>query len=78
MAKVLMKRTVYDGIIYHHAGKEYDISGATLKKYLEKDWCDTVSSSKEVAESPIVSHLESKEEKEVYETKEKKFRTRKK
>jgi hypothetical protein len=73
MEKLLMKKTVYDGKIYHKAGELVEVSNEVAKWYLEKNFAaklDTkiVEELEEIeAESEAIeSEIETKEEKKVY------------
>jgi hypothetical protein len=73
MEKLLMKKTVYDGKIYHKAGELVEVSNEVAKWYLEKNFAaklDTkiVEELEEIeSESEAIeSEIETKEEKKVY------------
>lgn len=73
MEKLLMKKTVYDGKIYHKAGELVEVSNEVAKWYLEKNYAaklDTkiVEELEEIeSESEAIeSEIETKEEKKVY------------
>lgn len=73
MEKLLMKKTVYDGKVYHKAGELVEVKGDVAKWYLDKNYAakldnkivqelEEIESESEVIESEI----ETKEEKKVY------------
>jgi hypothetical protein len=73
MEKLLMKKTVYDGKIYHKAGELVEVSNEVAKWYLGKNFAaklDTkiVEELEEIeSESEAIeSEIETKEEKKVY------------
>jgi hypothetical protein len=72
MEKLLMKKTVYDGKIYHKAGELVEVSNEVAKWYLGKNFADKLDSKiveeLEAIESEseeIESEIETKEEKKV-------------
>lgn len=75
MAKVIMKKTVYDGKIYHKAGETVEISDEKLKFYLERGYAYKVEVPKAIERSEPETKeeipAETKEEKIVYKKKKK-------
>ena len=72
MEKLLMKKTVYDGKIYHKAGELVEVSNEVAKWYLGKNFAAKLDSKiveeLEAIESEseeIESEIETKEEKKV-------------
>jgi len=73
MEKLLMKKTVYDGKIYHKAGELVEVSNDVAKWYLEKNFAakldvkivEELEEIESESES-IESEIETKEEKKVY------------
>lgn len=73
MEKLLMKKTVYDGKIYHKAGELVEVSNEVAKWYLDKNFAAKLDSKivEELEEiesesEEIESEIETKEEKKVY------------
>ena len=73
MEKLLMKKTVYDGKIYHKAGELVEVSNEVAKWYLGKNFAAKLDSKivEELEEieselEAIESEIETKEEKKVY------------
>ena len=73
MEKLLMKKTVYDGKIYHKAGELVEVSNEVAKWYLGKNFAAKLDSKiveeleKIESESEAIeSEIETKEEKKVY------------
>lgn len=73
MEKLLMKKTVYDGKIYHKAGELVEVSNEVAKWYLGKNFAAKLDSKivEELEEiesesEAIEFEIETKEEKKVY------------
>lgn len=77
MGKLLMKKTVYDGKVYHKAGELVDVSGPIEKWYLEKNYAakldnkivqelEEMEAEIESETDEIEAEIETKEEKKVY------------
>lgn len=73
MEKLLMKKTVYDGKVYHKAGELVEVKSDVAKWYLEKNYAakldqKIVEELEEMESEPeqIESEIETKEEKKVY------------
>lgn len=69
MAHVIMKKTVYDGKVYHRAGESVEITEEKAKMYIERGYAVVKSAPK--AEIKIEEPAETKEEKIVYKKKKK-------
>ena len=69
MAQVIMKKTVYDGKVYHRAGESVEITDEKAKMYIERGYAtDVVEKAVETKEEVPA---ETKEEKIVYKKKKK-------
>lgn len=80
MEKLLMKKTVYDGKIYHKAGELVEVSNEVAKWYLDKNYAakldvKIVEELEEIESSNLkwsnseeveLNLIETKEEKKVY------------
>lgn len=73
MENLLMKKTVYDGKIYHKAGELVEVKSDVAKWYLDKNYAakldqKIVEELEEIESMPeqIESEIETKEEKKVY------------
>ncbi len=77
MGKLLMKKTVYDGKVYHKAGELVEVSGPIEKWYLEKNYAakldnkivqelEEMEAEIESETEEIEAEIETKEEKKVY------------
>jgi hypothetical protein len=77
MGKLLMKKTVYDGKVYHKAGELVEVSGNIEKWYLEKNYAakldnkivqelEEMEAEIESETEEIQAEIETKEEKKVY------------
>lgn len=68
MAKVLMLKTVYDGKVYHKAGEKVEISEEKFKSYIErgfaKEFVVEWEDKNQIIDSPVqVPTIETKEQK---------------
>jgi hypothetical protein len=79
MEKVLMKKTVHDGKVYHRAGQLVEVKPDVAKWYLEKNFAVKLSEKVEADVIEDLQHPEIKIEAETIETKEEKkvYRKRK-
>lgn len=79
MEKVLMKKTVHDGKVYHRAGELVEVKPEVAKWYLEKGFAVKLSQKIEEAVIEDLQEPEIKVEAEAIETKEEKkvYRKRK-
>lgn len=79
MEKVLMKKTVHDGKVYHRAGELVEVKPEVAKWYLEKNFAVKLSEKVEADVIEDLQHPEIKIEAEAIETKEEKkvYRKRK-
>lgn len=73
MEKLLMKKTVYDGKVYHKAGELVEVKSDVAKWYLDKNYAakldqKIVEELEEMESEPeqIEAEIETKEEKKVY------------
>ena len=73
MEKVLMKKTVHDGKVYHRAGELVEVKPEVAKWYLDKNFAVKLSEKVEKAVIEDLQHpeieveeIETKEEKKVY------------
>lgn len=79
MEKVLMKKTVHDGKVYHRAGELVEVKPEVAKWYLDKGFAVKLSPKVEKAVIEDLQEPEIKIEAETIETKEEKkvYRKRK-
>lgn len=79
MEKVLMKKTVHDGKVYHRAGELVEVKPEVAKWYLDKNFAVKLSEKVEADVIEDLKHPEIKIEAETIETKEEKkvYRKRK-
>lgn len=70
MAHVIMKKTVYDGKVYHRAGESVEITDEKAKMYIERGYA-VVKVAPAVVETKVEVPAETKEEKIVYKKKKK-------
>jgi len=69
MAHVIMKKTVYDGKVYHRAGESVEITDEKAKMYIERGYATEIA--EKVVETKEEIPAETKEEKIVYKKKKK-------
>lgn len=72
MEKVLMKKTVHDGKVYHRAGELVEVKPEVAKWYLEKGFAVKLSPKVEEAVIEDLQEPEIKIDADVIETKEEK------
>jgi hypothetical protein len=79
MEKVLMKKTVHDGKVYHRAGELVEVKPEVAKWYIEKNFAVKLSEKVEAAVIEDLQEPEIKIEADTIETKEEKkvYRKRK-
>lgn len=73
MIKLQMKKTVYDGKVYHKANEIVEVTDEKAKMYIERGYAFAHKEPKpEIVETKEEVSVETKEQKVVYKTKKKK------